>query len=82
MLTVLDKWLEGRRAEYLVGDKCTYADLSFVNWFTKLHLIFEGDDSWLEKDFPNWHAWFQRLLARPAVKKVLDEQAALSKDKE
>lgn len=82
MLAVLDKWLEGRKEGYLVGDKCTYADLSFVNWFKILPMIFDGDDSGLAKDFPNWHAWFQRLLARPAVKKVLDEQAALSKDKE
>lgn len=27
---VLNNVLEGK--EYLVGDKCTYADLSFVTW--------------------------------------------------
>jgi len=33
----------------------------------------------IEKDYPNYHAWNQRLMARPAVQKVAqDKQKAMS----
>lgn len=74
---VLDNWLEGK--EYLVGNKCTYADLSFITWYVIIPLMFqEGED--LAKLYPNWHAWLERLKARPAVKKVLDEKEASGKN--
>lgn len=70
VLDVLNRALEGK--EYLVGDKVTIADLSFLTWDALIPWIFgdEMKDLDLEKKYPNWHAWDQRMRARPAVKKV------------
>jgi glutathione S-transferase len=71
--SVLDKALQGR--QWLVGDKCTYADLSFVPWQDLLN-FFHGDQvEILARDFPNADAWMGRMRAREDVKKVLQEKA-------
>ena len=67
---VLETYLEGR--QYLVGDKCTYADLAFIPW-QDAAVEFHGLN--LAKDFPNVHGWMERLKARPAVDEVLKEYA-------
>ena len=74
---VLNNALEGK--EYLVGDKCTYADLSFVTW-SALAPFITGEQHKINFDeYPNYKAWMERLNARPAVKKVLeDKQKAAS----
>lgn len=67
---VLNTALEGK--QYLVGEKCSYADLSFVSWINAIPYLF-GDEKppdFTEK-YPHYHAWLQRLLARPAVKRAL-----------
>ncbi|KAH6867514.1 glutathione S-transferase [Thelonectria olida] len=64
--------------EYLVGKKCTYADLVFIPW-NKVALFapFFKDTLWdkygIEEKFPNFLAWHQRLSSRPAVKKAYGE---------
>lgn len=71
---VLNKALEGK--QWLVGDKCTVADLSFVTWDLMVGFIF-GDDAAgleLEKNYPNYFAWNKRLMDRPAVKKIVKEK--------
>lgn len=73
VLGVLDKHLKKHGTGWLVGDKCTYADLSFVTWDMMLPFLM-GDELNTEKDFPDYHAWNQRLMARPAVKKVAEEK--------
>lgn len=76
---VLNRALEGK--EYLVGDKCTYADLAFVTWDAIVPWIFgdEYKELNIENNYPNFFAWNKRVTARPAVKKVLaDRQAAMS----
>jgi len=73
---VLDSALQGK--EYLVGDKLTYADLAFITCYHSV-ARFPGlstDD--LRFEAPNFSAWMDRLLARPAVAKVLAEKAALT----
>lgn len=67
---VLDKWLEKR--EWLVGDKCTYADLAFIPWQTTVPFA-TGDAFDPVKEFPNVHAWMERMKGRPAVSKILQE---------
>ncbi|TVY88592.1 Glutathione S-transferase-like protein [Lachnellula willkommii] len=74
VLYVLNNALEGK--QWLVGDKCTIADLSFVTWDMMLPFIF-GDDLGsleLEKNYPNYFAWNKRLMDRPAVKKIAKEK--------
>jgi glutathione S-transferase len=74
---VLNLALEGK--EWLVGDKCTVADLMFVTWDVGSPYIFGDEFEGLEipKKYPAYWAWKQRLLERPAVKKVLAEKAAI-----
>lgn len=77
---VIEVHLQKRRQEqklgtgdevWLVGGKCTYADLAFVPWDLLLfaRLFPEGFD--VQKDFPEFHAWHQNLIKRPAVHKVV-----------
>ncbi|KAF4972838.1 hypothetical protein FZEAL_9508 [Fusarium zealandicum] len=73
VIGVLDKILQGK--EYLVGDKCglfsTYADLAFIPWNLGAPSI---GDLWekydIENKFPNYIAWQNRLMARPAVARI------------
>jgi len=80
VLYVLNKALEGKK--YLIGDKCTVADLSFITWDLMIPFLF-GDDAAgldIEKNYPNYYAWNKRLVERPAVQKVInDKQEAMSK---
>ncbi|KAM3508026.1 hypothetical protein MY10362_001447 [Beauveria mimosiformis] len=70
--SVLNNLLKGK--EYLLGSKLTYVDLCFVPWeFAAQNFLGEdlkaaGYDA--QKKYPNYWAWYQRLLARPSVKKT------------
>ncbi|KAK5998672.1 Glutathione S-transferase-like protein gedE [Cladobotryum mycophilum] len=70
VMEVLDGLLKGK--QYLVGDKCTYADLSFVPWDVivtgQFSEVTAGYD--VENKYPHWYAWHKRLVERPSVKKV------------
>ena len=66
--------MEGK--EYLVGNKCSYADLSFVTWYNMIGFIDKSGE--LSKELAackNYSAWMERLTSRPAVKKVLEQKA-------
>ena len=54
---------------YLVGDKCTYADLSFVTWANvgKGLLTQLAEQRRLDK-FENYRRWMDRLEKRSVVK--------------
>ncbi|KAJ5107386.1 hypothetical protein N7456_004061 [Penicillium angulare] len=69
---VLEKALEGKL--WLVGEKCTYADLSFVPWQDVLSLVSSELVDELARDFPNVEAWMGRMKQRADVKKVLEEK--------
>ncbi|KAL9133019.1 MAG: hypothetical protein Q9175_005801 [Cornicularia normoerica] len=73
---VLDTILKGN--EYLVGDKCTYADLSFVTWYQLAPYITGETKIDFKGDYPHYYAWMERLTARPAVKKVLEDKQKAS----
>lgn len=70
---MLDSALEGK--EYLVGGKCSYADLSFLTWYTIAPMV--DPSGALSKELDgnaNWKAWLDRLMARPAVKKTFEDK--------
>jgi glutathione S-transferase len=70
---VLDNCLDGK--EYLVGNKCTYADLAFLTWHGFIEAL--GKEDPLDTvPYKNYNAWIDRLMARPAVKKVFEQRAA------
>ena len=74
---VLNECLQGK--EYLVGNKCSYADLSFIPWYGMVDFILGDSKLDLKKDYPNYAAWIDRLLARPTVKKIMaDKTKAMS----
>lgn len=75
---VLDKVLADR--EYLVGDKCTYADLAFIPWFNTVPYAFVGEEVDLAKEYPNFGAWMERLSARAAVQKAAELKKKLMAD--
>lgn len=70
---VLNNALDGKK--YLVGDKCTFADLSFIMWYALLGFIFGDENPDLHKKYPNFGSWLDGMQARPSVKKVFEEKA-------
>ena len=75
VIGVLDTALANK--EYLVGNKCTIADLAFVTWDDAVADMCEGElfMRTLNEDCPNWTSWRKRLLARPAVQRALQAKA-------
>ncbi|KAL5089491.1 hypothetical protein Trisim1_005187 [Trichoderma cf. simile WF8] len=73
---VLNTILEGKN--YLVGEKATYADLSFITWALIGQNAVESAGVDLDKEAPNYVAWMKRLLDRPAVQKALQEKEKAS----
>ncbi|OQO07242.1 hypothetical protein B0A48_07812 [Cryoendolithus antarcticus] len=73
---VLDAHLKKQGTQNLVGDKVTYADLAWVPWYWLIPAIMgeEGGMEDLQKKFPTFAAWFDRLSARPAVKKAREDR--------
>lgn len=62
--------LKGR--DWLVGDKCTYADLAFVMWNLNIEYVLKDrPDGWNIADYPNFKRWHEAILARDSLKKVL-----------
>lgn len=78
ILGVLDAILVGK--EYLVGDRVSYADLSFVPWNWALDFFAEHISGWQE-EFPNTAAWNTRLNERVAVNKAKADKAAVAETK-
>lgn len=56
---------------WLVGDKCTYADLSFIAWQCWAPR-FAGEN--LYEQFPHAGTWMERMMEKSAVKRVLMDQ--------
>ena len=71
---VLDRHLSDK--QWLVGDKCSYADLAFVPWYWALVSLGDEFSAALDKDYPNWKAWNERLNARPVVKTAAESRKA------
>ncbi|PGH26894.1 hypothetical protein AJ80_01476 [Polytolypa hystricis UAMH7299] len=69
---VLDKVLEGK--EWLVGGKCSFADLAFLMYQVTVGKILgdEGYDASVES--PNVAKWIERMKERPAVALTLKER--------
>lgn len=81
MTGVIETGLERNGTGWLVGSKCTYADLSFVTWCGigegLLHELNKFDG--LEARYPLYTAWLARMKARPAIKKAMEDIAMARK---
>lgn len=74
VIGVLDAALTNK--SYLVGDKCTIADLAFITWDVMIPGICEGAEflGTMSENFPHWTKWHNRLVERPAVKRALQRK--------
>lgn len=61
---MLDHHLSQSTSGYLVGDRCTIADISHWGWVAAAGWAGVDID-----DFPHLKAWEERMLARPGVEK-------------
>ena len=71
---VLDKHLS--KSKYLVGDKCTYSDLSYISWNIDI-LFFMGSKpsgGFSAEAFPNFKRWHESLMERESVSRVFEMQ--------
>lgn len=75
VLGVLEKCLTGK--QWLVGDKCTFADLAFVTWNERLGMLLGAPGSKPLEEFPNVEAWHNRMAARDSFKKSLQSRDRL-----
>src|SRR5271156_2625567 len=64
---VLDDHLKTSTSGYLVGDKCTIADIAHIGWI--MSAFWAGVDI---AEFPALQAWEERMTARPGVQKGKD----------
>ncbi|GAB1191739.1 hypothetical protein APSETT444_000921 [Aspergillus pseudonomiae] len=66
---VLDGILAKNGTGWLVGDKCTYADLSFYLWGLAKDLAWP--QKWDNAELPHYTAWMKSMAERPATKKTM-----------
>lgn len=74
VLTVLNGVLE--KQEWLVGGRISAADIAFLQWNTSADRIILGSE-FIDKEAPNVRRWMNALIARPGIKKVMDERTKL-----
>lgn len=74
VFSVLDLGLQRNGTGWLVGDKCTYADLSFVTWAQIGEGVLKevGKAKGLTEKYPRYAAWIAKMVERPVVKKALE----------
>ena len=75
ILTVLDNCLTGK--QWLVGNKCTFADLAFVTWNDRVDMLCGAPGSQPLKEFPNVENWHNRMIARDSFKKAMHRREKL-----
>ncbi|KAL4903987.1 hypothetical protein BDW74DRAFT_31384 [Aspergillus multicolor] len=75
VMGVLERALDGK--EWLVGEKCTFADLCFVPWQELVPFIVKDEENvqQLAEQHPNVQAWMARMKAKSEVQQVLEEKA-------
>jgi glutathione S-transferase len=62
---------------WLVGDKCTFADIMFISWNICLYeFAFTNGELNAELEYPHFHRWDRNLLALPGVSRVVEEREA------
>lgn len=77
VIGVLDKALEANNAGWLVGDKLTYADLSFITWSSVAEGLLKELSKFeeLEEKFPSYTKWLKKMEEKDSVKKIRDRMA-------
>jgi len=85
VVSVIDAHLKAQGSDYLVGNKCTYADMVFVPWGQHAPSLIKAGENGasfdLEARYPSYDAWMKRVCAKESVKKALEEKARVSEGK-
>lgn len=77
VLNVLEIVLSAKDAQWLVGDKLTFADMAFVSWNFRLSELL--NQSWDEvwEGLPHVRAWQEKMVALPSWKRTMEIRARL-----
>ncbi|RMJ12707.1 hypothetical protein BHE90_001223 [Fusarium euwallaceae] len=76
VIGVLDGVLKGR--DWLVGDKCTFADLAFLPWNDRINmLVLSKSIDEIRAQYPNFAAWQARMVARDSWKEAMETRTQL-----
>ncbi|KAH7408092.1 glutathione S-transferase [Phaeosphaeria sp. MPI-PUGE-AT-0046c] len=75
ILGVLEGALEGK--QWLVGDRITFADLSFAPWNDRIDALLACKPNEKFEGFPNVQAWHGRMTSRSAWKAIMEKRAVL-----
>jgi glutathione S-transferase len=75
ILSVLEGALDGK--QWLVGDKMSYADLSFTLWNDRIDALRGCAPEKKFEGFPNVEAWHARMTGRKAWKTIMQRRAEL-----
>lgn len=77
VIGVIELALERNGNGWLVGDRCTYADLSFVTWFAVGEGLLKqlGKFDGFREKYPKYVAWMEGMSAREDVKKIHERMA-------
>ncbi|KAJ6498973.1 glutathione S-transferase [Mycena sanguinolenta] len=84
ILSVLEGWLsgesdvknKGQSKQWLVGDKMTIADMSFVPWNDRTDATISCAPEDKFKGYPYVQAWHERMIALPSWKVAMEMRAA------
>lgn len=71
VIEVLDGVLEDR--DWLVGDKCTFADLAFLPWNDRIDMLVMSkliDE--IRGQYPHFAAWQARMVGRDSWKRAME----------
>ena len=63
---------DGSDGPWLVGDKCSFADLAFISWQRVIAMVLSKED-YNEDSYPHVKAWMDKMTSRGTVKKVLED---------
>ena len=75
VIGVLEGHLKGK--QWLVGDKITFADLSFVTWNDRMDMVLGIAQSNPLAKYPNVDAWQNRMTSRASFKKAIETREKL-----
>lgn len=75
ILSILDGHLA--TSPYLVGDKLTYADFSFIPWNSMVDILPGESKEEVFKGYKNVVRWQDSIMARDSWKKCVDTRAIL-----
>ena len=77
IIGVIELGLERNGTGWLVGDRCTYADLAFVTWAAVGEGLFVqlGREQDRKTRYPRYYAWLAKLNERKVVSDALQSIA-------